>query len=99
MNLPLIFESSAIIFSTLAATSHLIHGIRLHDKNNPRNGKNDRGDHSKIMILCSIIFMGLSAISLAVYPSHQPHLHYIKAAHLLAFMLPITIMEFFILDE
>ena len=105
MNASLGFDVLAMVLSTAAAIFHSIHIYecrKIKDKDKEANCNTGRRPVGKIMITLSLICVALAtAMNMLVpEPSKDAHTHHIvKSIHVCAVLLPVTIAEFFVLDN
>ena len=105
MNASLGFDILAMILSTAAAILHSVHIYECRkkkdrDKDTPCN--TGRRPIGKMLITLSLVCVSLAiAINMLVpEPSQDAHTHHmVKTIHVFAILLPVTVAEFFILDN
>ena len=105
MNASLGFDILAMVLSTIAA---VIHGVvvyncrRIKDKDQDAKCTAKRRPAGKIMITLSLVCVATATVMNALLPgpvadAHTQHV--IKSIHVWAILLPVTVTEFFIIDN
>ncbi len=105
MNISLGFDILAMLLSTAAAIFHSIHIYecrKLKDKDKNSTCNSDKRPIGKILVTLSLICVAMGSVINMLIPEkiEDAHTHHlVKNIHIWAILLPVTIAEFFILDN
>ena len=103
MNVSLGFDIIAMILSAVAAVLHGRHIYvchKLKTKTPEANCTPLRRPTGKIMITLSLVCVALAAVTNTLIQETNAHPHrVVKLVHVCGILLPITIVEFFVLDN
>jgi len=105
MNASLGFDILAMVLSTAAAVFHSIHIYecrKIKDKDKSANCDSGRRPAGKLFITLSLLCVAIAtAMNMLVpEPREDAHTHHVvKSIHVWAILMPVTIAEFFVLDN